>query len=209
MHGLRLVTPLAGLPDTPERLVVLNGVALYRGDRLVGWLDDDTTKGFYWLLGEGKESVLTGTCPDESEETFSARALQTHAIIKPTLAGNKFTFAVRMQAQMELLRVGCKQTAMNDPKARQRLQGLLNDQIEEKALKAIAVMKETRTDPVGFGKRLEMAYPAYWGSIAGERWLDVWVDSKVTVSADVRLQNAGLLTKSATQTREEMDRMKP
>ena len=209
MHGLRLMTPPGGLPGTPDRVVALNGAALYRQDKLVGWLDDYTTKGFYWLLGEGKESVLTGKCPDGTGETFSSRALQTRASIKPTLAGTKLTFFVRMQAQMELLRVGCKQTAMDDPKSRQTIQELLNQEIEERAVQAIAVIKETKTDPVGFGKRVELAYPAYWQTIKGERWLDVWVDSKVTVSADIRLQNAGLLTTSATETRVEMDRTRP
>ena len=56
------------------RAVEADGVAVFRGDQLVGWLNRDQSRGLQWLRGKVASAVVLVTSPGDAQTTVSMRA---------------------------------------------------------------------------------------------------------------------------------------
>lgn len=69
---------------------VISGSAVFRKDKLVGWLDDAETRGALWLRNELKTSVVTvEISKDKGGGNISAMAVRKATKIKPILRDRK------------------------------------------------------------------------------------------------------------------------
>lgn len=203
MQGVQVIQRPAGLPDAPPTGVELNGAGLFREDRLVTWLDRDETQALHWLMGEAKGGVFTAGCPGEPGHTFTARIMEGKASIQPFLSGQQPSFTVRAYGKLEMQRIGCAKTNVMNSPDRFRLERLLEDVVRARIQRMIAAVQESHTDPVGFGKRLELKYPRYWDQIA-VRWPEIFSKVPVRTAVDLQLQNSGALIRPVNPTPAEM-----
>ncbi len=61
--------------------------------------------------------------------------------------------------------------------------------IKEESEKLIAKLQGLPTDPVGFGKKLRIAYPREWKTLDWER---IYPEAKITVNSSFTITQTGL-----------------
>lgn len=203
MHAVEVIPRPAGTPGAPPTATVINGAALFRGDRLVELLEMREAQILSWLLGNPKGAVISATCPDEPEHNFSARVDQGKAHIRPVRGTDGLRLEVRITGKLDLIRMGCAESVL-EPAQRRRLERHLGDHLCQSFLQAIERFQESGTDPVGFGKRVQMSYPAYWNQIA-KRWPEIWPEVPVNVSGDIVIYESGLLIRPADRMEQELE----
>lgn len=78
----------AGRPN-PVRI---GGAAVFRGEKLAGFLDERETSGYLWLTGKTKRSTMVLPCPENEEEFLTVEAFDATAKLTPLISGDEVRF---------------------------------------------------------------------------------------------------------------------
>lgn len=206
MHAVKVIDRPGGIPGSPKKAVVLAGAGLFRYDHLVTYLDETQAQSLSWLIGNPRDAVITAHCPNDDGKTLSASVLRGKSKIEPTLRGGRVSFQVHATAQVDLLRLECRESVREDAD-RSKLEEALAKDLRERLSATIEVFQSTTTDPVGFGKRVQRRYPAFFRSLQGEWFSTAWPKADVSISTDIRIRQTGLLLGPANRDIYEMKRM--
>jgi spore germination protein KC len=202
MEELKIVDRRVARGDEPKREVEMAGAALFRKDHMVDRLSIKEARALNWLLRSPREAVVTATCPEQAEETFSVEVREGDARITPYLEGDQLRFTVHLDGRGDLVRHACKGGAL-DPAFTRRLEAALSDDLVERVAPVIEKLQATGVDPVGFGKRVELRYPGYWQRISRD-WEEMWPTVQVRTTAELTIAHSGLLLQSASKAEEEI-----
>lgn len=203
MEALEVIQLESGPPGTPRHRVQMSGGALFYGDYLVRLVSEEQVQGVYWLLGDPRKLIVTVDCPDPKKGTLSVIIEHGKLKMKPYLRGNDPYFQVEAVAHVNMIRAECGLLAIIGEE-RKQLEEAVAAKIRRQLEEVIAIFQETRTDPSGFGKRLQLAYPAYFRSVR-DVWPEMW--SRVPVEVNVRafMSRSGLTTGPTSKTQREVD----
>lgn len=195
-----LLTPTRepGLPA----FATTDGTAVFRGDRLVGWLSPDETRGLILLRGRSRPFALASGCPEgegravvyvmrfttrRRMEMPRRRASHGPGLDDPALP----RFTVQVTGDVNLAEQECEPTldARRLPQLERRLAASLQDQMR----KTLARLHgELRADAVGFGAMVAREQPALWQRLKS-RWDSYLPRLTVQVAVDVKVRRTGLL----------------
>jgi len=203
MHAIRVIERPARVPGDPNTTVTLSGAALFRRDFLVQIVHPWENQVLTWFLAEPKGSTITAPCPNPDTGTLSVQVLWGRARIRPRLVGQQPAFLVEADARVNLDRSECDVTALREGEGRLELERAIEEDLRHRIQGFIDILQETGTDPVGFGKAMQLAYPAYYHTL-GDEWLEVWKKAPVQVTTRASLIGAGLMTNKATKTHREL-----
>lgn len=203
MHMLKVIKRPAKIPGSPETAATLSGAALFRKDHLVEKVHPWENQAIAWFLGDPKHSLITAPCPEPTEGSLTVEVLRGRAKIQPGWQGEKPAFQVEVTARVNLRRSQCRMGSLKEEEGRRELEQVLEEDLRLRIEAFVATLQESRTDPVGFGKRMQLAYPAYFRSV-GDDWLEKWPEASVKVSARVTLVGAGLMVSPASKTETEL-----
>lgn len=177
--------------DTPE----LAGAAIFRRDRLIGFLSSDEAK--YLLLAQNK--VSGGLLPldkESGEPDVTLEILENHTKMIPSVAGGSPSIRLEIDMKAAL-------AEMETEKDYENMAGLAAVEADaerelEDGMKALVARTETTydSDIFGFGEKLHQYFPEYWKK-SGKDWEARFRDLTVTVSARVQIENTATVGKRA------------
>ena len=202
MEALEVIQLESGPPGTPPHRVHLSGGALFYGDYLVRLVTEDEVQGVYWLLGDPRQLTMTVDCPDPNKGNFTVLIEHGKLKMKPSLRGSQPHFRVEARAHVNMIRAECGLLGIIDEE-RKQLEDAVADELRQRLEHVIAIFQETRTDPSGFGKRLQLAYPAYFHSVR-DKWPEIWSKVPVDVEAVAIMTRSGLTTGPTSKTEREV-----
>lgn len=201
MHALRVGPSTIPEPGSPATSVSLSGAALFRKDQLVRLLDERDAQMMNWFLANPAQMIISADCRNGNPETLSAQVESGRVKIQPSLNGKQIAFHVHADAKVELRRSQCT-ADWTSKEGRVSMEHLLEEDLQQRLERFIAILQESGTDPVGFGHRLFLAYPAYFRTV-GEDWLKFWPKADVTVSTNVEITRSGLTVGPANRSEAE------
>lgn len=189
-----------------EMHTVITGAAVFRKDKLVGWLDDAETRGSLWLRSELKSSIVTVEIPkDKGGGNISALAVRKATKIKPILRGGK----LRIQADIYMENTVYENNSpldMSDPKVIQYVEQELELETKRRIQSTIEKAHTTfNSDIFGFGNAVYRAYPKAWNRQYKDKWDDVFPELQVDVNAHAKVVHTGLTNKSMITVEEERE----
>lgn len=202
MYMFEVVERPAGIPGSPTTAVAIWGAGLFRMDRMVATLDTWESQYFAWLLVRPKNPHISVTCPGEETGTLTAQVISGKSRIDPKLVGGKPSIQIGVEGRLNITRMNCRRSVI-DPAGRKVLEEALNRAVHGYMTRLVNTFQETGTDPVGFGKRVQLRYRDYWRA-NGVRWIEIWPTVPVSVSVNLSIQESGLLIKPANLTEQEM-----
>lgn len=189
-HAIKVVGVSIQEPGSPPTAVVLSGAALFEKDRLVRFLNENEAQLITWFLGNPRDSIITSNCANGKPGTVSAQVERATVKIDPRLNGDDVSFHVRVNAELDLRRSECTADWVSRA-GRRQMEERMEEDLRTRFEEFIAILQESGVDPVGFGHRLRLAYPAYFREL-GQRWLEVWPTASVSVTARVKIVRSGL-----------------
>lgn len=170
-----------------------SGVALFRGDRLVGWLDEPETRGLLWATGRANAAYVNITCPDSPTNLLTLEIVRASGKIDvqttPELRGR-----IRLIAEGHLADVECpggfRRSSEGVSETNDRLAAVMENNIKG----ALEKTKSLGTDPFGFGAAIMRADPALWQQVR-ERWYDsIWPELPVDIEITATVRRPGLIS---------------
>lgn len=185
--------------DSSDIVPSLNGAAVFRGDKLAGWLNAKESRGILWLRNEFVSGVMTVTVPDnEGGGRVGAEVHKVSSKIKPTVSKDNVKIKVDAYGEIEIYE-NSSVFDLNDPKAIQSLKKMFENEIKARLELTVAkAQKEFNSDVFGFGQAVYRANPKQWLQTYKSTWSEIFPEIEIEIAAEIKIKGTGFSSQSMT-----------
>lgn len=182
----------AGLETRPGTTWRIGEAAVFRKDRLAGWLSDREVRGLQWLRGKVVSGIIRVPCQNPPGEGIGVEILGSRARLVPEWRAGELP-AVRVPIRVfgKLGDLMCRDdVARPGPFARlaERTAGVVLAEAEATLRR---LQRELGADPLGIGEALHRAFPREFKGWK-ERWDEVYPRVRVIPEVTVELSQTGI-----------------
>jgi len=180
-----------------QKKVELSGTAVFKEDKLIGWLDEHETRGLLWLKGEVKKGAVMVPSPGEPEKEVSIKVRRSRTKIVPEYDGENLRFNVMINVEGDMVEQQSRED-LATPERIKALESAMAGEIKERT--AIALEKaqwEYGVDIFGFGDAFHRKYKKEWRELKN-RWDEEFSRADVNIAVEAHVREIGLLTKRAS-----------
>lgn len=181
--------------DSPTELKY-SGLAVFKKDKLIGWLNPEESKVYNYLTNKVKNTVSFINCPQSKDKRISLDIFNARAKIKGSMNGDKPEISIEQHIESDLGEVQCRNLDLTNPKTITELEQIANvkvDDLFETTIKK--VQREYQSDIFGFGEVIHRSNPQAWKKLR-DNWDQTFVNLPVTVKMDIKLRLLGKVTNS-------------
>ncbi|MDD4170270.1 MAG: Ger(x)C family spore germination protein [Desulfotomaculaceae bacterium] len=174
----------------PLRQIKLNGTAVFRQDKMVGWLNEKESRGLLWLRGEVKEGFLKSPSPGGTGKLFTAEILNTKTTLLPEIKDGEIYLTVKIKAETYLEET---QEPVDSETVR-LLEAAQAGTIAEEAGAALEkAQQEYRADVFGFGEAVHRKYPGEWKEMKN-RWPELFPGVQVSFQVETKMRHTAMIS---------------
>ena len=176
--------------------VELSGAAVFKRDKMVGWLNSAESRGMLWFVETVESTVIPLPCENDPQRTTTLELKHNKFTIEPTYQNGKPAFNVQVDARIDLVELGCR--SGDQYELMQQLEGEVEKHIRDEIEQAVhAAQTRYKVDFLELGKVFQNRYPAEWKQLS-KRWDEIFpqADIHVTVNAEI---NSPVLLHKATR----------
>ncbi|WP_242855786.1 Ger(x)C family spore germination protein [Ruminiclostridium josui] len=189
--------PIEGTEPEERKGLELNGAALFKKDKLVGFLDYKETLGLNILIGKcSKTSINVEALKDNSSSKVTIELIKIKCSIKPSIndKGN-ILFNISIKAEGNMTEVD-QDLDVTNLQLFEQINNKFSNYIKLLTDKTIKNIQENmKTDVLGFGRAFEIKYPKTWSKIKN-KWNDeIFPNVSYTLKVDTCLNRTGLTLK--------------
>ena len=183
---------LLAMAQVMEGGLNLNGAAVLKDGRLVGFLTPEETKGVNWALGQVRAGTLVVPPPSgQQRPTVIDIVISSSKIIASVQMGRpRFTMDVKVRGTVGELPNNGSITSEVIEDLTKRASEQVTQQMERALQK---LQTEFKSDALGLGAILRQRQLGFWNQVKGE-WNEVYVkDAEFKIVVNIELTTAGLL----------------
>lgn len=171
--------------------IVINGVALFKDDKLQMWIDNDYSRAILQVINKINSTVILLDCDDE-KDGIAVELLFSKASIKTTLENEKPVFHVSVFQNAMISDFECDDIDLSKKEDIAKLEDQLSNQTKEEILVAIESTQKIGSDVIGFGHAFNLEHPKEWKKVE-ENWDDIFKEVTVEVSVDSDIRRTGMI----------------
>jgi spore germination protein KC len=172
-----------------------SGIAVFKKDKLIGWLNEDESKGLNYILGNVESTLGELPCPGEKGE-IGIELIRTKAKMKMKVENGRPKGSVEIEAVGNVGDVGCKKLDLTKPKTIDDLEKKVEVEIKKLADTTITKAKEElEIDMFGFGEELHRSDPDYWKKVKKD-WNLKFMETPIEVNVNMELKGMGTISNS-------------
>ncbi|OAS14922.1 Ger(x)C family spore germination C-terminal domain-containing protein [Paenibacillus oryzisoli] len=174
-------------------VVFFKGLAVFNKDKLIGWLDEQDSKGFNYIVGNVKRTIGIIPCPQGGNMSFEV--LQTKSNMKGLVENGKPHIDIKLLVEQNIAEVKC-QIDLTKIQTIDELQKISSEKLKEILDHAIHEVQTTyKSDIFGFGEAIHRDDPKAWRKIKKD-WNVLFPELTVHVEVDARIRLTGTISNS-------------
>jgi spore germination protein KC len=167
-------------------------IGVFNGDKLVGWLDENESKGFNFITDNITNTVAFIDC--EKGGTLSEEVIRSKTNVKGTIKNGQPEIKVDVTIESDIADVECPMD-LSKSSTIQKLEKMFNEKTQSHILSSVERAKELEADIFGFGEEIERANPKEWEKLK-ENWDEVFTTIDVKVTVDTKIRRMGTISES-------------
>lgn len=174
--------------------IQISGTAVFKSDKLVGYLDDNETRGFNWITGEFAGGIVTIPAVNDNKKHISIRITYIKSTVVPKIVKGNPLFNIKILEKGYIQQIEDDSDTSTDDtikKLQNEEKKIINKEIKVALDK---IQHDLKSDIVGFGRSLSKKYPNEWDKIKKD-WDKKFPQAKYTVTAGVIIKGQGLMFK--------------
>lgn len=175
------------------------GIAVFKKDKLIGWLDETESKGYNYITNQVKSTVGSIACPDGGD--LALEIIRSKSRIKGRMEDGKPVIDVKIYIESNVGEVFC-QADLTDPDTIRKLEEIGHRRNEDIVKSAVKKAKQLKTDIFGFGEVIHRSDPQQWKTIKKD-WDDYFARAEVRVETDLRIRRTGTVNRPFMKKEEE------
>jgi germination protein, Ger(x)C family len=193
--GISLALPVFHVAQNEgEGAVEANGVAVFKGDRMVGSLNAEETKYFLFAVGGVDGGILTlySSDPKKYDISLEISENKTQMSCSGSEAGGKI--GVRIDTKTKVYLEEAKEnTDLSKEETVEKIESRAGEMIEDRIRTIVQkVQKEYDSDIFGFGNLIYKNNPDVWKTV-GPQWDKEFQNIDLQVNSEVEILNTAYL----------------
>ncbi|QSQ07971.1 Spore germination protein B3 [Koleobacter methoxysyntrophicus] len=184
-----------------ETELKLTGTAVFKADRLIGWLDETETRGLLWVMGKAERGVIPVPCPahDKQDDKVSLMTMRAKSKIVPVICDDKVAITVEIEVEGDIGAQDCQENLATPDKIAS-LNKRYAEAVRKEVLKALNKAKdEYKVDIFGFGEAVMRKYPRVWEKLE-KKWNDeVFPTIEVNIKVKANVRRTGISSEPTTK----------
>lgn len=179
---------------------ILSGSAVFRKDKLIGYMNAEETRGMQWIRDKIKLGSIVIKTPDENK--ISLHIIKSSSSLKPSIIDKKVYIRVNIKTQSNIQEISEHISEdMNFNTNPNILDWLSKEQdkaiYNEVNLAIAAAQNRLSADIFDFGNLLYREYPHEWNNIKGD-WNRLFPHINIEASVSSEIKQTGALSKPIT-----------
>jgi spore germination protein KC len=165
----------------------MGGAAVFKGDKLIGWLNPEETTSLLMVEGTAKGGLFEVPNPFQQGKTIGLEMMGAKTAVKLNIKNGKPIFQVQVKTRMRLAEFHGTKPAI-DLAAVKKIQTAGSKRIKTLIKKTLhRAQRVYKSDIFGFGLKIKRKDPVYWDQIKNnwdQDFQSLPVDVKVSVVID-------------------------
>jgi spore germination protein KC len=175
--------------------IKLSGTAVFKKDKLVGYLNNTETRGLNWVTGKVKSTVITIPSPNEKDKLIAIAITKANSKITPEMRDGKISFIIEVKVDGNIAEQQDTADYFENIESFGTLEKEQQDMIEREIRTTIdKIQRELHSDILGFGSTYNKKYPQEWKNIKDD-WDNIFPTVSYEVKVDAHLRRLGLILK--------------
>jgi spore germination protein KC len=170
----------------------LSGMALFKKDKFIGFMDEDNTKYFLFIKNQIEGGLLLEkVSPEGSKPDVTFEVFKNKTRVRPVYSKGEISMSIDVSAEVTVDELDTLQDYTTEKgrnvlikKAEQSLRTQLADVIKK-------VQRDYNTDIFGFGNIIYQEMPSLWKSIK-PKWDKIFSDLDVNINTSINIRNSAL-----------------
>lgn len=185
---------------TPAAQIQYDYLAVFRQDKLVGWLNESESKGYNYIIDSVKSTVASISCPEEGK--VSIEVINSKSELKGKINKGEPEVNVTIEVEGNVGEVECH-IDLKDTKTIDALEKSYEKELKEIVHQTIETLqKQYKSDIFGFGQAIHRSNPKIWKKIKSQ-WDEIFPELTVNVEVDMKIYHTGTVSNSFLQKLEE------
>lgn len=171
--------------------IKISNIAVFKKDKLIGWLNEDESKGLNYVEGNVTNTVYSVPCKGGR---LAIEVIRTKSKVKGKVEDNKPHIDIKISAEGNVGDVECEidlSKTDNIYKLEQLAAKVMKKIVNESIKKA----KDFQTDIFGFGEVIHRTDYKYW-AVMKEDWDNKFKDITVNINVEFKIRRLGTINKS-------------
>ncbi|WAA09070.1 Ger(x)C family spore germination protein [Fervidibacillus albus] len=167
-------------------------IGVFKGDKLVGWLNTEESKGFNYIMGTVENTVGYISCPNGGHITKEQK--NSKSKITQKMINGKPEIFVNIWTESNIAEVNCEIDLTLDTIKELEKRG--SEEIEQHANRVIEkTQKEFQSDIFGFGELIHRKNPTAWKTLK-ENWNETFATMPIHVDVNLKFRRFGTIENS-------------
>ncbi|MNO15880.1 Spore germination protein B3 precursor [compost metagenome] len=173
---------------TPHTILRISRLAVFKDDKLKGWLEGNTAFGTALLLNKLKEFPLV----IKNETGYLAfNVYQSQVSVDAEAKDPEHPVMIIKITQQAALKESPNPLDLTSPDVLQKLSEQLTEEARSQIQKAIASARKLGSDYLGFGEVIQRKNPRGWKKIK-DHWEDIFATCEIKIEADTVIRHTDM-----------------
>lgn len=190
-HGI-----LDGNIPEPLHDIALNGTAVFRQDKLAGWLDGEESRGLLWLRGDFKVGDIILEDPINPGKKAAVKVVSGQSKLEPEIRNGQIYMQVDIKVE-SILEEAQGKINLGETSAVAQLEKAQEEAVRNQITAVLQkAQQEYNLDVFGFGEAIHRSYPREWKNLK-TNWEETFPDVQVDIRVKSKIRNTSMINKSA------------
>lgn len=172
----------------PDAKIKFKELAVFKKDKLVGWLDEQESRGFNEATNQVKSTIGLVSCPDGGEVSIHTKKYNSK--IKSKTMSNNPEIEIKVNIVADLGEVSCD-IDLTKEKTIEMLQKEYEKVVKNDIQETIKVVQQKyQSDIFGFGAAIYKSNPQQWKKVK-DNWDEIFAELPVSVEVKVQISHFG------------------
>ncbi|MGI6005156.1 MAG: Ger(x)C family spore germination protein [Christensenellales bacterium] len=180
------------LPKDDKQQIVIDGMAVFKQDKMIGRMNNDETLGYIWGMGDVEQCGFTAGS-SLGKAAFQTRKLDTKRTVTLRPDGG-VQVALNVEATLNIGELRGFE-GMKPEELTPHLTQVATEEIRRKITDTFVLAQEMNADIYGFGTSVYRKYPKEWKFMKA-RWDQIFPDIDLDVQIKVNIPATGQIIQS-------------
>ena len=177
--------------DEVKATARLTGIALFKKDKLVGWLDEEETRTYHWVRGFVDMDYMKVPDPERPGKVISLQLVRSRGQFQPEIRQGNIFVHVKVSVQAKLAEVDREFDPLTTPREWSEVEQALAKEVGNEVICLVSKAESLNADVFGFGAALYRKSPKDWTRVR-DRWDELFPEITAEVEVDATLLGPGV-----------------
>jgi spore germination protein KC len=177
----------------PAAITKITGYAAFKKDKLVGWLSENESKGYNYIINNITSTV--GSIPCEGGGIIALEVKKSKTDLKANVKNGKPSITIKTDIEADLGEIQCDMDLTKteiikkvEKDAGYQVEGLMEEVITK-------AKEEFKSDIFGFGETIHRQHPKAWKKLKGN-WDETFQDLEISSDINYKIRRIGTISDS-------------